>query len=92
MATAIQTQKLAAADTEYSLSLGTIKTLSVRCRDKLADFRIALAAGHVAGSSVPFLFVPYPNTQTLSFAPAQAVTLYMATSDTGQPTLEIVAH
>ena len=83
MSTAINTVSIAAEDTEYSISLGTITNFTIGCREQLGNLRIALASGHVAARSEPFLEVKYSSKQSLSFNPATAVTLYIASDTTG---------
>ncbi len=90
MATSIQTLPIAAEDTEYSISLGTITNLTIGCREQLGNLRIALETGHVADRTEPFLEVKYSSKQSLSFAPAADITLYVA-SDTTNVVAEILA-
>jgi hypothetical protein len=92
MATTINTITLTNANTEYSLNLGTIKSVTLGCRNKLANIRISTFTGKVAGPTEPYLLVPYSSKQTLTFAPAQPVTLYLATDDTDHPVVELISH
>ncbi len=92
MATTISTLTLTSANTEFSISLGTIKSVTLGCRSKLADVRLSTVSGKVAGPTEPFLLIPYSSKQTLTFAPAQPVTLYMATDDTDHPVVELITH
>jgi hypothetical protein len=92
MATTITTLALTSANTEFSISLGTIKSVTLGCRNKLSDIRLSTVSGKVASPPEPYLQVPYSSKQTLTFAPAQPVTLYMATDDTDQPIVELITH
>ena len=87
----INTIQISAVDTEYSLSLGTISNCHVQCRNRLSDLRIAVDTGHVAASTEPFIFVPYSSSQTLTFAPATSVTLYVA-ADHAPCVVEVLSH
>jgi hypothetical protein len=91
MATQISTVTLTTPNTQYSIDLGTIKTLTIGCRNQLGNLRIQTVSGKVAGPSEPYMQVPYTSKQTLSFSPAVDVTLYIA-SDTAGVVAEIVCH
>jgi hypothetical protein len=92
MATTITTVTLTSANTEFSVNLGSIRSVTLGCRSKLADIRLSTVSGKVATPTEPYLLVPYSSKQTLTFAPAQSVTLYLATNDTEHPVVELITH
>jgi hypothetical protein len=82
---------MADADTEYSLDLGLTKSLTVNCRDALANLRIALEPGKVASLVEPYHDLYELSKMSLSFNPPEDVTLYVASSTPGM-VAEIVAR
>ncbi len=69
---------IATANTEYSLHLGLTKSLKIGCREGDASLRTALVSGKVAGSVEPFHVVAPKAKLDLTFAPAEDVTIYVA--------------
>jgi hypothetical protein len=79
------------ADTEYSLSLGTVKSINVKCRNNTANVRLALETGKVAGSVDPYHTVHAGSSFSLTIDPPAVTTLYAA-GEQGGVVLEVIAR
>lgn len=91
LGTRILSLALTTANTEYSLNLGTVKSIGVKCRDNAANVRLALESGKVAGSVDPYHTVHAGASFTLTIDPPAVTTLYAAAEQNGV-TLEITAR
>lgn len=91
LGTRILALALAAANTEYSLNLGTVKSIAVRCRGNAANVRLALESGKVAGAVDPYHTVHAGASFSLSIDPPAVTTLYAAAEQNGV-VLEVTAH
>ena len=91
LGTRILSLALTTANTEYSLNLGTVKSIGVKCRGNAANVRLALESGKVAGSVDPYHTVHAGTSFTLTIDPPAVTTLYAAAEQNGV-TLEITAR
>ncbi len=83
LGTRILALALTTANTEYSLNLGTVKSIGVRCRGNAANVRLALESGKVAGAVDPYHTVHAGASFTLSIDPPAVTTLYAAAEQNG---------
>lgn len=91
LGTRILSLALTTANTEYSLNLGTVKSIGVKCRGNAANVPLALESGKVAGSVDPYHTVHAGASFTLTIDPPAVTTLYAAAEQNGV-TLEITAR
>lgn len=91
LGTRILALALTTANTEYSLNLGTVKSIGVRCRGNAANVRLALESGKVAGAVDPYHTVHAGTSFSLSIDPPAVTTLYAAAEQNGV-VLEVTAR
>ena len=91
LGTRILALSLTTLNTEYSMNLGTVKSIGVRCRGNTANVRLALEAGKVAGAVDPYHTVHAGSSFSLTIDPPAVTTLYAAAEQSGV-VLEVTAR
>lgn len=91
LGTRILSLVLTTSNTEYSLNLGTVKSIGVKCLGNAANVRLALESGKVAGAVDPYHPVHTGASFTLPIDPPIVTTLYAAAEQNGV-VLEITAR